>query len=70
MVIWGTERQSMKTLVKIEVENEKGNPSVEDIKLFIQQIIEKGLIGKFDIHDIIPTSVISLRILEIKKNEI
>lgn len=56
----------MKTLVTIEVENEIGNPSVEDIKLFIHQIIERGLIGKFDIHKLIPTSVISLRILEIK----
>ena len=60
----------MKTLVTIEFENETGNPSVEDIKLFVEQIIEKGLVGKFDIHNIIPKSVISLRILEIKKNEI
>ena len=60
----------MKTLVTIEVENEIGNPSVDDIKLFVEQIIEKGLVGKFDIHNIIPNSVISLRILEIKKNEI
>lgn len=38
----------MKTLVTIEVENEIGNPSVEDVKLFVEQIIEKGLVGKFD----------------------
>lgn len=56
----------MKTLVTIAVENEKGNPSVEDIKLFIEQIIERGLIGKFDIHDIISTSVIGLTIIEVK----
>lgn len=57
----------MKTLVTIEVENETGNPSVEDVKLFVEQIIEKGLVGKFDIHNIIPKSVISLRILSVDK---
>lgn len=57
----------MKTLVTIEFENETGNPSVEDIKLFVEQIIEKGLVGKFDIHNIIPKSVISLRILNVDK---
>ena len=59
----------MKTLVTIEVENQIGNPSVDDIKLFIEQIIERGLVGKFDIHSIIPTSVIGLTIIEVK-NEI
>lgn len=57
----------MKTLVTIEVENEMGNPSVDDIKLFIEQIIERGLVGRFDIHDIIPISVIGLTIIEVKK---
>lgn len=57
----------MKTLVTIEVENEIGNPSVEDIRLLIEQIIEKGFIGKFDIHSIIPTSAICLRIVEASK---
>lgn len=57
----------MKTLVTIEVENQKGNPSVDDIKLFIEQIIERGLVGKFDIHNIIPTSVIGLTITEVMR---
>jgi hypothetical protein len=36
----------MKTLITIEVENETGNPSVEDVKLFINQIIERGFVGQ------------------------
>lgn len=57
----------MKTLVKIEVDNEIGNPSIEDIKLFIEQIIERGLVGRFDIHDIVGTSIIGLTIIEVEK---
>lgn len=57
----------MKTLVTIEVENEIGNPSVEDVKLFVEQIIEKGLVVKFDIYNHCPISGISLRILGVDK---
>lgn len=57
----------MKTLVTIEVENQTGNPSVDDIKLFIEQIIERGLVGKFDIHNIVGNSIIGLTIMEVKK---
>lgn len=61
----------MKTLVTIEVENEIGNPSVEDIKLFVEQIIEKGLVERtsveFDIYNHCPISGISLRILGVDK---
>ena len=53
----------MKTLITIEVENEIGNPSVQDIKSFVKQIIEKGLVGNFDIHKYCPMSGISLRVL-------
>jgi hypothetical protein len=57
----------MKTLITIEVENEIGNPSIEDVKLFIEQIVEKGLVGKFDIYDYCPISGISLKILSVDK---
>lgn len=53
----------MKTLVVIEVENEIGNPSAQDIEFFVKQIIEKGLVGNFDIHKHCPMSGISLRVL-------
>jgi hypothetical protein len=53
----------MKTLVVIEVENEIGNPSAQDIEFFVKQIIEKGLVGNFDIHKYCPMSGISLRVL-------
>ena len=53
----------MKTLITIEVENEIGNPSVEEVKSFVKQIIEKGLVGNFDIHKYCPMSGISLRVL-------
>ena len=53
----------MKTLIIIEVENEIGNPSVEEVKSFVKQIIEKGLVGNFDIHKYCPISGISLRVL-------
>jgi hypothetical protein len=53
----------MKTLITIEVENEIGNPSVQDIESFVKQIIEKGLVGNFDIHKYCPMSGISLRVL-------
>jgi hypothetical protein len=53
----------MKTLVTIEFENETGNPSVEDIKLFVNQIIERGLVGPFDIYNHCSMSGISLRVL-------
>ena len=45
----------MKTLITIEVENEIGNPSVEDVEFFVKQIIEKGL-------EYCPISGISLRL--------
>jgi hypothetical protein len=53
----------MKTLVTIEVENETGNPSVEDVKLFINQIIERGFVGPFDIYNHCPISGISVKVL-------
>jgi hypothetical protein len=53
----------MKTLITIEVENEIGNPSLEEVKLFVKQIIEKGLVGNFDIYKYCPMSGISLRVL-------
>jgi len=53
----------MKTLITIEVENETGSPTIEDIKLFVNQIIEKGLVGPFDIYNHCPISSISLRVL-------
>ena len=56
----------MKTLITIEVENEIGNPSVEEVKSFVKQIIEKGLVGNFDIHKYCPMSGISLRVLNIE----
>jgi len=59
----------MKTLITIEVENEIGNPSVEEVKSFVKQILEKGLVGNFDIYKYCPMSGISLRVLntEIQK---
>lgn len=57
----------MKTLITIEVENEIGNPSVQDIESFVKQIIEKGLVGKFDIYNHCPISGVSLRILGVDK---
>jgi hypothetical protein len=53
----------MKTLITIEVENEIGNPSVEEVKSFVKQILEKGLVGNFDIYKYCPMSGISLRVL-------
>ena len=53
----------MKTLIIIEVENEIGNPSVEEVKSFVKQILEKGLVGNFDIYKYCPMSGISLRVL-------
>ncbi len=53
----------MKTLVTIEFENETGNPSIEDIKLFVNQIIERGFVGPFDIYNHCSMSGISLRVL-------
>jgi hypothetical protein len=55
----------MKTLITIEVENEIGNPSIEDVKVFVEQIIEKGFVGvgKFDINKYCPISGISIRVL-------
>ena len=57
----------MKTLVTIEFENETGNPSVEDIKLFVNQIIERGFVGPFDICNHCSMSGISLRFWRLKK---
>jgi hypothetical protein len=59
----------MKTLITIEVENEIGNPSVEEVKSFVEQIIEKGLVGTFDIHEHCPMSGISLRVLSTEQSE-
>jgi hypothetical protein len=53
----------MKTLITIEVENEIGNPSIDDVKVFVEQIIEKGFVGKFDINKYCPISGISIRLL-------
>ena len=52
----------MKTLITIEVENETGNPSIEDIKLFVNQIIERGFVGPFDIYDQCTMSGMSIRV--------
>jgi|688.fasta_scaffold2888535_2 hypothetical protein len=52
----------MKTLITIEVENETGNPSIEDIKLFVNQIIERGFVGSFDIYDQCTMSGMSIRV--------
>jgi|688.fasta_scaffold12015_4 hypothetical protein len=59
----------MKTLITIEVENEIGNPSVKEIESFVKQVIEKGLVGNFDIHKHCPISGISLRILNVERKE-
>ena len=42
-----------------------GNPSIEDVKVFVEQIIEKGFVGvgKFDINKYCPISGISIRVL-------
>lgn len=53
----------MKTLITIEVENETGNPSIEDIKLFVNQIIERGFVGPFDIYNQCTMSGMSIRVL-------
>jgi len=53
----------MKNLITIEVENEIGNPSIEEVKSFVKQILEKGLVGNFDIYKYCPMSGISLRVL-------
>ena len=53
----------MKTLITIEVENEIGNPSIDDVKVFVEQIIEKGFVGKFDMNEHCPISGISIRVL-------
>jgi hypothetical protein len=55
--------KEMKTLITIEVENETGNPSIEDIKLFVNQIIERGFVGPFDIYNHCTMSGISIRVL-------
>jgi len=58
----------MKTLITIEVENEIGNPSVEEVKSFVKQILEKGLVGNFDIYKYCPISGISLRVLSTEQS--
>lgn len=59
----------MKTEVTIIVENEIGNPSQDDIKKFINEILEKGYNGMFDLYKIVPSSGLSLRITNVKRLE-
>ncbi len=59
----------MKTRITIEVENEIGNPSVKEIESFVKEVIEKGLVGDFDIHKHCPISGMSLRILNEERKE-
>jgi hypothetical protein len=56
----------MKTLITIEVENAIGNPSFEEVRFFVKEIIEKGFTGKFDIYKQCPIHGISLRVLKDK----
>jgi hypothetical protein len=59
----------VKTRITIEVENEIGNPSVKEIESFVKEVIEKGLVGDFDIHKHCPISGMSLRILNEERKE-
>ena len=57
----------MKTTVTITIENEIGNPSIEDIQFFMRKVLEKGITRELDLFQHIPMSAVSFRILDIKR---